>query len=670
MTRKPSSPPRGRAESGFSDDAVTVVKDVDTWKTSPTLRAELNPVDPNPEPPNDNGFDERYELVNVLGEGGMGVVHLCGDRRIGRDVAMKVIREDIGARGSMRARFFREARVQGQLEHPSIVPVYDLGSTSSMAYFTMKRVNGLTLERILAGVRAGDPEMIERYSRRRLLTAFSSVCLAVAYAHSRGVVHRDLKPANIMLGEYGEVIVLDWGLAKLPDVEEPTGGRVFLPASDDPKTKAGSVLGSPGYMPPEQIRGAGSVTFKADTYALGAILFELVTLQQMHAGKTVDEIFTSTLMGTAGRPSARAPGKKIPRELDEICLRTTALDPDERPEARELHEAIERFLDGARDDERRQALANVHAQAAQVALSKSSLEDDPERASFERSRALREVNAALALLPTHQGALATLVSLLADPPRHMPPEAQAEIDLSLQRNRKISARNTVLAFLGWFLVLPFLLARGVRSWTAIAALLGMMALAAAWSLFMSRLPRLEGWHGGVGLGLTFLSISGTTVLFGPFIVLPTLTMMAVLVYLMTVRASATLRWQVLALGIAAFLGPVLLEVLGVTPPSFEFGPDGLRIIPWAIDLDSPLVMFGLVVFHVVVSVVGYQLATRSVDAFVAAERSLFLHAWQLRQLIPDEAREGRPSSVDPFRALELAEPEPAKIAPPSPSDWD
>ncbi|MCA9642640.1 MAG: serine/threonine protein kinase, partial [Myxococcales bacterium] len=99
----------------------------------------------------------------------MGVVHLCSDHRIGRDVAMKVIREDMGQRASLRARFFREARVQGQLEHPSIVPVYDLGSTGTTAYFTMKRVNGLTLERILAGIRAGDPEMIERYSRRRLL---------------------------------------------------------------------------------------------------------------------------------------------------------------------------------------------------------------------------------------------------------------------------------------------------------------------------------------------------------------------------------------------------------------------------------------------------------------------------------------------------------------------
>ncbi|MEZ4372140.1 MAG: protein kinase [Polyangiaceae bacterium] len=637
---------RDRNSAGFSDDAVTVVKDVDTWKSSPTLRTEVNPVDPNPEPPTDEGFEERYELVDVLGEGGMGVVHLCSDHRIGRDVAMKVIREDMGQRASLRARFFREARVQGQLEHPSIVPVYDLGSTGTTAYFTMKRVNGLTLERILAGIRSGDPEMIERYSRRRLLTAFSSVCLAVAYAHSRGVVHRDLKPANIMLGDFGEVIVLDWGLAKLPEVEEPTGGRVLLPASDDPQTKAGSVLGSPGYMPPEQIRGAGSVDFKADIYALGAILFELVTFQQMHRGHTIDEIFTSTLMGTAGRPSARAPNRKIPRELDDICQRTTALDPAERPEARELHEAIEHFLDGARDDERRTALANVHAQAAQVALTKSALEDDAERGSAERSRALREVNAALALQPTHQGALATLISLLADPPRHMPPEAQAEIDQILQRDRRHSARNTAMAYGGWLLVLPFLLYSGVKSWLAVAILMGTMAVSVGWSVFMARRPRLDTWHGVVGLTLTFLSISATSVLFGPFVVLPTLGMMAFLVYLMSLRSDATLRWVVLMLAVAAVLVPVALEFSGVLPRSVTLDAHGLHITPWAVEMSGGLVVFGLVVFHVFVMVVAYQLALRSVDAFVAAERSLFLHAWQLRQLIPDEARDARVSHIE------------------------
>src|SRR5690606_28274637 len=180
-----------------------------------------------------------------------GEVHFCRDRRIGRDVAMKVIRAEHQGDTTLRHRFIREARVQGQLEHPSIVPVYDLGvDAKGSAYFTMKRLRGLTLARILSELREGEPAALQSFSRRKLLTAFSSICLAVDFAHARGVLHRDLKPANIMLGDFGEVYLLDWGVAKLMDTPHQ-----MLDMGEDPmstRTIPGDVLGTLGYMSPEQ----------------------------------------------------------------------------------------------------------------------------------------------------------------------------------------------------------------------------------------------------------------------------------------------------------------------------------------------------------------------------------------------------------------------------------
>src|SRR5262249_17778837 len=142
-----------------------------------------------------------------------------------------------------RRRFLHEARVQGQLEHPSIVPVYDLDlDEQGRPFFTMKRVRGLTLERVLERLREDDPDVVKRFSNRKLLTALAQVCLRIDYAHARGVLHRDLKPGNIMLGDFGEVYVLDWGLAKVVGEEEADGEAESIPGTMGPVVGASAAL--------------------------------------------------------------------------------------------------------------------------------------------------------------------------------------------------------------------------------------------------------------------------------------------------------------------------------------------------------------------------------------------------------------------------------------------
>jgi len=157
---------------------------------------------------------ERYRGRGVLGEGGMGEVRLYRDMHVGREVAMKVLLPEFADNETKRMRFLREARIQGQLDHPCVVPVHDIGETrGNIPYFTMKRVRGHTLSSLLYRRRRGHQRTQEEFTVKRLLHAFTQVCLAVDYAHSRGVIHRDLKPSNSMVGDFGEVYVLDWGIA-------------------------------------------------------------------------------------------------------------------------------------------------------------------------------------------------------------------------------------------------------------------------------------------------------------------------------------------------------------------------------------------------------------------------------------------------------------------------
>jgi len=267
--------------------------------------------------------DLRYRVIDLIGRGGMGAVYLAEDRELDRQVAVKVL-SVAGPVGDLHERLRQEARILGRLEHPGIVPVHDVGTLADgRLYYVMKRVRGTRLDE---HVRAERP-LTER------LRIFERICETVAFAHAHGVVHRDLKPENVMVGEFGEVLVLDWGVAKVigaasgPEVR--TLGR---PAGDrGPDTGHGTVLGTPGYMAPEQARGeANSVDERADVFALGAILGFLLTRNPPR-----------------GAPAEAGSVTPVPRPLRAVREKAQAEDPAGRYQSvQALAADVARFRDG------------------------------------------------------------------------------------------------------------------------------------------------------------------------------------------------------------------------------------------------------------------------------------------------------------------------------------
>jgi serine/threonine protein kinase len=238
------------------------------------------------------------------------------------------------------ARFLREAKITGLLEHPSITPVHELGRrVDGTLYYTMKFVQGESLEKAIQ-------ESSGLNERLRLLPHFIDVCNAIAYAHSRGVIHRDIKPSNIMLGEYGETVVVDWGLAKVkqasPTEEGDTDDSAAVPIDDtgDAETMAGEVMGTPAYMSPEQARGdLKSVDERSDVYSLGAVLYTILTGQAPYAGENAADV----VEGVVHRePRPLVADRKIPRRLRDICRKAMRKEPRSRyGSATDLAEAVQ-----------------------------------------------------------------------------------------------------------------------------------------------------------------------------------------------------------------------------------------------------------------------------------------------------------------------------------------
>jgi len=294
---------------------------------------------------------ERYLVGGRLGEGGMGVVDVARDRNLGRDVALKSI--SAGKMDARRlARFVAEARITAQLEHPGIVPVHDLFVTDDGdVHYSMKKVSGQSLRDVLEKLKGRDQASIARYNLVHLLNVFLTACRAVAYAHKRRVIHRDLKPANIMIGGYGEVMVMDWGVARLLDDEAGDEALLdveLLESTSIVQTADGVMVGAPAYMAPEQLEvGPSHIGPAADVYALGVILYEILTLSRPYQAENVARLLYLAAKGRFPSPSLRSPTRDIPPEVEAACLRALALRPEDRHrDAGDLTAALEAYLEG------------------------------------------------------------------------------------------------------------------------------------------------------------------------------------------------------------------------------------------------------------------------------------------------------------------------------------
>ena len=578
-----------------------------------------------------------YVPGNLLGRGGMGEVRLCRDPRLGRDIALKTATT---RNAEELERFVREAQIQGQLQHPSIVPVHELGvSADGAPFFTMKRIKGLTLQEVVRALRTDEPDASTRFNRHRLLSAFLSVCQAVEYAHANGWIHRDLKPANIMLGDFGEVYVLDWGLARRVDLAEPRAAPFEdLKLSPVGATTPGTLLGTPGYMAPEQVLGQ-SADVRSDVYALGAVLFEVLTHQMLVTGGSAMELLVSTRDGADAHARTRAPEREVSPELEAICLKATQREPAARfATVRDLHDAVERVLSGERNLELRAELAKTHASTA-LALAERARDGAGDDVELRRS-ALQEVGRALALDPTHAVALTTLVMLMTTPPKTLPPEAQAELDAGRAQQMRASGKAGAFAFMSYMVDLPLLMLLGVRTGWMLAlsfALVAGAAVASGWNGFRAKSPA-----GASSLPMLFLSnlaILTSSLITGPFLLVPALAAannVALALYL-----DRKYRPLIIAVGITVVLLPILASALGWTPAAFRFVPlddggQGLLLLPQAVGLPNPGLLWYLAcasagTLWVTVILVGFVR-----DKFDALERHRAVQTWNLRQFVPPE----------------------------------
>jgi eukaryotic-like serine/threonine-protein kinase len=559
----------------------------------------------------------RYTDGAVLGVGGMGKVVISHDARIGRDVALKVIHSRREILPSDRARFIREAQVQGQLEHPSIVPVYDIDVRSDgSVFFTMRRVLGRTLHAIVEEVRSGDLAAQARFTQRELLTAFATVCLTIDYAHSHGVIHRDLKPANIMLGDFGEVYVLDWGVARVvaqdaatPDPEAPS------------LSKPGELLGTPMYMAPEQFVDS-EVGPSADVFALGAILFELLALEPLRDPRAPYVPFEP-------RPSRRAPDRVIAPELDAICAQATELDPARRfLSPRALHQAVWRYLEGDRELAQRRARAAEHAAAARVALAKSDVPGA--ESEVQRGVAMRELARALALDPTDDANVTMFSEILDTPPREIPQEARAEIDREDHQLLRTSARQLILSILAWFAFVPFLMMVGVRSWADVLWIVTPGVLAILLCIRALRAPRITSREQYVAIGLSLLSIAGMSRIYGPLIMMPTF--VAIHSIVAQAHPHRDVRRVSAAMSLVAMVVPVLLELTGWLPASYVFAADRWIVVPHLLALPRLGTLVLLVVVDVCVMLVPTMFIARMRADLTDAQTRLHVRAWHFRRV--------------------------------------
>jgi predicted Ser/Thr protein kinase len=572
----------------------------------------------------------RYRIAGLLGRGGMGEVYRATDLTLGQAVALKFLPEATARDERMLARFYNEVRIARQVAHPNVCRVYDIGQVEGLHYISMEYVDGEDLGSLL--------RRIGRLPVDKALETARKLCAGLAAAHEKGVLHRDLKPANVMLGDFGEVYVLDWGLAKVVGTPEPRlpSGPPAIASGSDPgaKTVHGATMGTPGYMAPEQVRGE-TVDARADVYALGAILFELLALEPLHPHGSAEAAKESTLAGIDARPSRRAPERDLPPELDEICARATERDADARTRSvREVVDAVERYLDGDRDLLRRRALAREHVMSAGKYTDRALA--GGKEATQARSLALREIGRAVALDPTDSQAVTTLMRLMTETPAEMPPEARAAMQAETRGGIRAAARTASVAYLLWFAHLPLMLWMGIRSWPAYLVASAAWLVAAATAYASSRKPPRDGSR---PFGMTLagvVAVATSATLCGPYVIIPTIA--AIGSMLMHMSPYPRGRIMVMALNCLAIAAPAALQALGVLPASYVFAHDSIVIMPLMLGFPPVPTQVFLLVNSLALIVAASVMLARVRNVLTGIEERMYVHTWQLRQLVPEQAR--------------------------------
>lgn len=345
--------------------------------TGPPIEARSDLSEPPPAP--DMG---RYRVGKLHAQGGLGAVYEAVDLELDRKVALKELQPRHAHDEICQLRFLQEAEITGRLEHPGVVPVYGLGRhADGRPYYAMRLVEGETFHeavvRFHRGVR-GEPREGRELTFRRLLRSVVEVCFALGYAHSRGVVHRDVKPANIMLGRFGETLLLDWGIAKTLDPRAPNEFPPLPLFDHDPRdlpymTRPGSAIGTPAFMSPEQAAGdVDRIGPASDVYGVGATLYFLLVGRPPFLGEDLGEMLEQVSRGVF--PSPRRERKDVNAELEAICLKAMAVRPADRyasPLA--MADALEAWLAAIRfRDEQQEALEAVRESQARLAVERAS----------------------------------------------------------------------------------------------------------------------------------------------------------------------------------------------------------------------------------------------------------------------------------------------------------
>ncbi|RFC45958.1 MAG: Serine/threonine protein kinase/WD40 repeat/WD40 repeat [Verrucomicrobia bacterium] len=348
-------PQRGVRQSATSLDVTKPQRPRREMET----RRSGNPVAAPSE--NEAPLAGKYTLVREIARGGMGQIFLAEDPQLKRQVAVKVSSLSYGGEDP---RFSKEAAVLAHLAHPNIVPIYNLGvDAQRRPFYSMKLVKGRTLQAVLDAIRDGDAVVAREYPRAALLTVFRKVCDAMAFAHSKGVLHRDLKPENIMVGEYGEVLVMDWGLAKVLGEADLKGvaRSVASDTRDSGMTMEGEVMGTPQYMSPEQAEGmVAELDVRSDIYSLGGILYAILTLRPPIDGTTLNEVLTkvrkgeiSSMLskrrgsGSLGEATPAVMDEEVPEALRGVTLKAMARERSKRyARAEEFAADLEAYQNG------------------------------------------------------------------------------------------------------------------------------------------------------------------------------------------------------------------------------------------------------------------------------------------------------------------------------------